>query len=1066
MRSREVLRPQPPPPTLGHARADLRRALGPQGVLELDPVTGTPRFVGRLDGLLTGPSDADPARVALGFVRENLAAFDLAPGDLEGLAPAGRHTDGWGVTHLAWTQELAGIPSLGGSLKAAVDRRGRLVNLTGSIQPGLALRDRDPELGAKAALAVAQRSGGESVALPPVSEREGGAERVTAFADGSDARLVLFGAREGDVSLAWRVINAEDSDEIYDTVVDATTGRVLRRENLVDFASGSVWEYFPNAETQISDGGDGGGPRANQTFPGGWGTDASRLFGNFAHVYTDVDDNANTPASYAPDAGTACGPGAQECGDVAPTSGLNTSAAAWDYSFSVNPYGTASPFETDCDPVFPVCSWGRASVSFDWNDNVGQNATQVYWFVNRFHDWLAAAPISFGPGEGFAGVDRVNAQVFDGAATDPTPPGTPDSDHRDNANMATFPGVDTPPLMQMYLFSGFAGDGFPEVNGGDDASVVYHEYTHGLSNRLVTSSPGQPALDSIQAEAMGEGWSDWYAMDFLEADNVERDDDPADDGEINVGFYTFGGDTHALRTMGIDCGAGSTDPDCDDPAPNNAGAGGYTYGDFGKIFCPGQCGPEEHADGEIWAQTIWDLRQELRSDTAFDEPHDGGLDKARALITEGMRLSPPDPSFLDMRDAILLADQTLFGGADSGTIWSVFAGRGMGYFAVSLGGADAGPIQDFSTPPNCGASVCGTVSGVVTETESGDPVAGATVEFLGPGNLVGTTDADGRYEIRNVRAHTYPYVASSAPGHEGQLVRNIGVGAAGRTLNMQTTRDWAALAGNAAVNGFSGPDFSQFGCGPDDAFDLSRGTGWGSTSSESTAGTGGSKSVTVSLPRRVDITRFAIDPGAVCGDDDSASTGQFEVLTSADGSRFTLAAQGTFGASSNHRLNLIRPTGASDSVRSVRFTMKTSQSGVAGGAPGASGEDFMDVAEVEVWGLASPTVPRRCAGTAATKLGTAGADRITGTGRRDVISAGRGRDVILGLGGNDLICGGRGNDKLRGGAGRDELRGEAGKDDLAGGAGRDKLIGGGGRDTCTGGGGRDTARSCETRRSL
>ena len=43
------------------------------------------------------------------------------------------------------------------------------------------------------------------------------------------------------------------------------------------------------------------------------------------------------------------------------------------------------------------------------------------------------------------------------------------------------------PQMQMYLFGGPRHD----VNGGDDAEIVYHEYTHGLSNRLVATRPAR-----------------------------------------------------------------------------------------------------------------------------------------------------------------------------------------------------------------------------------------------------------------------------------------------------------------------------------------------------------------------------------------------------------------------------------------------------------------------------------------------------------------------------------------------------------------------------------------------
>ncbi len=53
----------------------------------------------------------------------------------------------------------------------------------------------------------------------------------------------------------------------------------------------------------------------------------------------------------------------------------------------------------------------------------------------------------------------------------------------------------------MYLFK----SPFPAVNGGDDASVVYHEYAHGLTNRLVGMDGQANGLLDRQSQAMGEG---------------------------------------------------------------------------------------------------------------------------------------------------------------------------------------------------------------------------------------------------------------------------------------------------------------------------------------------------------------------------------------------------------------------------------------------------------------------------------------------------------------------------------------------------------------------------------
>ena len=49
----------------------LRSSLGLQGVVDLDPLTGTPRVVARLDDFLTGPAGGDAVDLVLGYVRAN-----------------------------------------------------------------------------------------------------------------------------------------------------------------------------------------------------------------------------------------------------------------------------------------------------------------------------------------------------------------------------------------------------------------------------------------------------------------------------------------------------------------------------------------------------------------------------------------------------------------------------------------------------------------------------------------------------------------------------------------------------------------------------------------------------------------------------------------------------------------------------------------------------------------------------------------------------------------------------------------------------------------------------------
>jgi hypothetical protein len=87
--------------------------------------------------------------------------------------------------------------------------------------------------------------------------------------------------------------------------------------------------------------------------------------------------------------------------------------------------------------------------------------------------------------------------------------------------------------MQMYLFTAGNAGRVTAMNSGDDASVVYHEYTHGLSNRLVTVAGGASGLTTEQGDAMGEGWSDWYAMDYLFGHGFAS-------GPVNMGFFMNG----------------------------------------------------------------------------------------------------------------------------------------------------------------------------------------------------------------------------------------------------------------------------------------------------------------------------------------------------------------------------------------------------------------------------------------------------------------------------------------------------------------------------------------------
>ena len=608
----------PAPATQRRARASLERALGDEGVVSTDRISGAARLVARTDGFLTPRRPASPAAVALDYVRARPEVFGLDASDLDRLRLERRYSTPDGVTHLAYTQTYAGVGAYDNVLLANVDAAGRRLNVGGAAVSGLRVASVTPGLGAEPALAAARREVGGSL-VPPSARQGSGPERPTTFSNGDAARLTLF--NDGRTTrLAWVLEVTGEHDYAYELVLDATSGRVLKRRSLTEFATALIYQNHPGAPN--------GGAAAAVTLPPAWLGDTNgntRLSGTNAHAYVDADATDLFPPQ--PSGGDL---------EVPAGDGVN-----WNYPASFLP-GCLSP----------GCTWNPASPGTRAT-NRNQSTTQLFWFVNTFHDHLAAPPISFTALTGnFEGTDRVMAETDN--YLNPSTSGTSSTE---NASMTTRPDG-TPPRLQAFLFNN------PALDAADTADVVYHEYTHGLTNRSVGSGVG---LDASQSRALGEGWSDWYALDFLDAQGL-RPDGPAS-GEMRIGEYLAAG---GFRTQGADC-----------PVAPSAGCrrAGYTLGDMSHVD---PSGFEVHADGEIWLETLWDLRGAL------------GSIEAERVVTSGLRLAPNNPSFLEARDAILQSASTA---AERDTMWTVFARRGMGYSAATASAAATTANEAFDLPP-------------------------------------------------------------------------------------------------------------------------------------------------------------------------------------------------------------------------------------------------------------------------------------------------------------------------------------------------------------------------------
>ena len=320
-----------------------------------------------------------------------------------------------------------------------------------------------------------------------------------------------------------------------------------------------------------------------------------------------------------------------------------------------------------------------------------------------------------------------------------------------------------------------------------------------------------------------------------------------------------------------------------------------------------------------------------------------------------MELSPDDPSFLDMRNAILQADTVLNGGSNHDDLWAVFAERGMGFFAGAFDGNDTHPVESFALPPAPGGPT-GSLSGTVTDVDTGEPLESGTVAFGGHDSalnagemLFDSTDASGGYSISGIPVGTYPKVNAFVPGWD-RVEKTVTIAAGANSEDYEVRRDWASGLAGADIVSFTGPDLSVFFCGPDKLIDQT-GIGWLSTS-EPGGGTFVPKQIVIELPAAVDVTQFGIDPTNPCGVGGSGSTAGFRVETSQDGTTWTTAAEGTFTVANRNQLNAVIPTAGADDVRFVRYTMLSAQvPGGAAGCPGPfAGCTFMGTTELEVYG--------------------------------------------------------------------------------------------------------------------
>lgn len=222
----------------------------------------------------------------------------------------------------------------------------------------------------------------------------------------------------------------------------------------------------------------------------------------------------------------------------------------------------------------------------------------------------------------------------------------------------------------------------PYVNGdGDfDNGIIAHEYGHGISGRL-TGGPSNAGCLS-NAEQMGEGWSDWFAMMVLIK--------PTDNGATPrpIGTYASNEPTNGPGIRRF-------------PYSTDMSVNPLTFDDSNIADLP-------HDRGEFMATVLWDLTWAYVAKYGISaDIYNGtaGNNKVMRLVIDALKLQPCGPSTVDFRNALVAADQATTGGQDFCLITEVFRRRGVGLNASSGSANNAlDQVEDFTAfpaGPNC-----------------------------------------------------------------------------------------------------------------------------------------------------------------------------------------------------------------------------------------------------------------------------------------------------------------------------------------------------------------------------
>jgi hypothetical protein len=667
--------------------------------------------VSRGKAFLADATGAKRSNTLRSFLKENNELIGVGDTEIESLKVFSDYKNPEGdLSFVELNQEFNGVPVFRGEVKAGFTKSGEIIRVINNLAPGidesaLSTDFRNPSDAVKTAAAnIGYELKGEETSPNAAASTD----LKAVFGNGdwaTTAEKMYFPTEPGVAVPAWRVLIWQPVTAYY-VIVDAETQTVLWRKNITeDQAQSATYQVYTNPFAMVNSA-ESPAPLTPGPISPLLGTqgplltrvNVTRVGNESPYAFNNngwITDGANITDGNANEAGI----------DRDGTNGVDAPQVGspnrvFDSTWNPPP-GNPGPGD---DPL--VAQAQRGAV------------IQMFYAMNLYHDELYRLGFTelarnfqaSNFGRGGSELDRVSSEGQDSAGTN-------------NANFST-PADGGRGRMQMFRFTGAE----PDRDGTTDIDIVYHEATHGTSNRLHGNGSG---LSLNMSRGMGEGWSDFYAHALL-----SQESDPAD------GIYTTGG--YVLLT------ASNTDnfyygirrfPKAimsSVGGPQNRPHNPFTFADIDGsqinindgAFSPsgGGSADQVHNAGEVWSTTLWEVRAKYIARLGW------AVGNRRMLqhVTDGMKLAPLGPTFLTERDAIIAAAIAGGDAADVADMWSGFAIRGMGFSAsiqdVGSGTGNARVTEAFDLP-----------NLLQTPTFSVSDAAGDGDGFPEPGELLSIT---------------------------------------------------------------------------------------------------------------------------------------------------------------------------------------------------------------------------------------------------------------------------------------------------------------------------------------